>query len=275
MPVFAGTLSDKENVMSRGLVGLLLISVLVAIVPATRAQMTAVTNSTSAPIPGAGHDYIKMLSETVDPANGSLSLRLQVPVPPGRALTIPFSFSYDSNGVHFVANGPQPGDGGWDTIRNTDTSGLQIALGGWSYSVPTLSYQTLQFTQGAGGPSPCDYTATGGFVFTDATGGRHSLNLGHAYQPQPLTCAPHFTESDSAGDPYYQAELVGGLSPVIVSSDGTVYKFQNSGAVGAGIVEVLPTTSIEDRNGNIATANTDTLARNSVSWSGRLRSCER
>ena len=65
-------------------------------------QITNVTNDTSTPIPGAGHDYFKLLNETVNPANGSLSLRIGVPMPPGRRLTVPFSFDYDSNGVHHL-----------------------------------------------------------------------------------------------------------------------------------------------------------------------------
>ena len=47
-------------------------------------QITNVTDSTSTPVSGAGHDYIEMMSETVNPANGSLSVRIQVPVPKGR-----------------------------------------------------------------------------------------------------------------------------------------------------------------------------------------------
>jgi hypothetical protein len=38
------------------------------------AQVTAITDQTSTPIPGAGHGYIQMLNETVNPANGSVSL---------------------------------------------------------------------------------------------------------------------------------------------------------------------------------------------------------
>jgi hypothetical protein len=48
------------------------------------AQVSDVTNSTSTPIQGAGHDYIKMFSETTDPANGTVSIRIGLPVPPGR-----------------------------------------------------------------------------------------------------------------------------------------------------------------------------------------------
>jgi hypothetical protein len=68
-------------------------------VSASRAQIANVTDSTSTPVPGLGHDYIHMLAETVNPANGSVSLRIHVPLPPGRNLTLPFAFAYDSNGV--------------------------------------------------------------------------------------------------------------------------------------------------------------------------------
>ncbi len=44
--------------------------------PAAHGQITKVTNDQSTPIPGAGHNYIKLLSETVNPSNGSVSLSL-------------------------------------------------------------------------------------------------------------------------------------------------------------------------------------------------------
>lgn len=59
-------------------------------------QITNVTNETSTPVPGSGHDYLKTLNETVNPANGSVSLRISVPIPKGRGLTLPFSFNYNS-----------------------------------------------------------------------------------------------------------------------------------------------------------------------------------
>jgi hypothetical protein len=66
-----------------------------------QAQIISVTDTTSTPIPGEGHSYIQMLNETVNPANGSVSLRLQLPTPQSRGLTIPFGFAYDSTGAHF------------------------------------------------------------------------------------------------------------------------------------------------------------------------------
>jgi hypothetical protein len=50
-------------------------------VVSARAQITNVTNDQSTPIPGAGHDYIHLLSETVNPSNGSVSIRIQPPMP--------------------------------------------------------------------------------------------------------------------------------------------------------------------------------------------------
>ena len=115
----------------------LLLSTLFSLISACLAygQMTAVTNSTSTPIPGAGHDYIKLLSETVNPASGSVSMRLQMPVPSGRGPTIPFSFAYDSNGVEFP--GQVPGQSSWGAV------GTSWSAGGWSYSLPIVSYLTL------------------------------------------------------------------------------------------------------------------------------------
>jgi hypothetical protein len=63
------------------------------------AQMPGVNNQTAAPTPGSGHDYIHMLNETVNPANGSVSIHIQVPVPKSRGLTLPFAIQYDSGGV--------------------------------------------------------------------------------------------------------------------------------------------------------------------------------
>jgi len=87
------------------------------------------TASTWVPLPGSGHDYIQGFSETVDPASGGVSMRINVPIPQGHALTLPFSFAYDSNGI-FV---PMPGS----TFQHFSV-GLMSA-GGWSYTVPAAA----------------------------------------------------------------------------------------------------------------------------------------
>ena len=60
-----------------------------------------VNGSTARPVPGTGHDYIQMLSETINPADGSLSIRINVPGPKGRGVTPAFSFTYNSNGIYY------------------------------------------------------------------------------------------------------------------------------------------------------------------------------
>src|SRR5215467_3689226 len=65
----------------------------------TQAQVSKVTNTTSTPVEGAGHDYIKLLSETISPSNGSVSVRINLPTPKSRGIALPFSIAYDSNGV--------------------------------------------------------------------------------------------------------------------------------------------------------------------------------
>ncbi len=176
---------------------------------------------------------------------------------------MPFSFAYDSNGVHFPVS-TTPGQAGYGTVEVAPASQVP-ALGGWSYSVPMLSYDSLEHT--VPNQQNCTYTATSGFVFQDPTGGRHSLGISHADTPSPTSCSPYYFESDSASDDYYQATLSGGTVPIIVDADGTVYTFPHSDFGGAGIVWSELPVSIEDRNGNIVTSK-DTLGRTAVSWSG-------
>src|SRR5207245_11441046 len=67
-------------------------ALLLALVAASLAwgQITTVNDMTSVPVPGSWHDYIHLLNETINPANGSCSVRIQVPMPAGRGISIPF-----------------------------------------------------------------------------------------------------------------------------------------------------------------------------------------
>ena len=58
-----------------------------------------------------------MFGETVNPANGSLSLRIDLPTPKGRGLDIPFSILYSSSGVQRVI-GLTNGGGGWAALHS-------------------------------------------------------------------------------------------------------------------------------------------------------------
>jgi RHS repeat-associated protein len=239
------------------------------------AQITSVNNSTSTPIEGAGHDYIKLLSETVDPVNGSTSLRLQLPIPPARGLSIPFAFSYDSNGVAFPTNSNVPGLSSWGYAKVDAGPGLVSA--GWSYSVPMLTYLSLVQQVQNGGITVCQTTT--GFVLQDATGGRHSLNVAHILNTS-TNCTGYpldQVEKDIGGDDYYQASLLFGTLPSVTSAAGTNYSFPAAGVASSGDITAELPTSIEDSNGNIVLfhtgsnssfTETDTMGRPVVSTSG-------
>jgi hypothetical protein len=54
---------------------------------ALNAQSLSAGSDVARPIPGAGHDYIHMLSETVNPSNGSVSINIQLPTENARGFS--------------------------------------------------------------------------------------------------------------------------------------------------------------------------------------------
>lgn len=234
------------------------------------AQVTNIGDTTSTPVPGAGHDYIHLLSETVNPANGSVSLRIEFPVPKGRGITVPFSIDYDSNsGLHLEGDPVVPGHVIWD--RSSQIGGMVLATG-WSYGMPSLSfihYESVvgpQFVMPQGSIMPpstsyincANYT---NYMFTDINGGQHPLYVGTSYYDNNNNDGnnSHFTCTYGRGQGGGDTQVLGVLPnsandvydpsamaefPVkVYTPDGTVYTF--SGA------EWGANAMIEDRNGNI------------------------
>jgi len=257
---------------------LLAVALLAFFATTVQAQITNVNDTTSTPIPGAGHDYIHMLSETVNPANGSVSLRIEVPTPKGRGISLPFSFAYDSNGVQSVT-ALDPGSTTWQTNLS------YLAQGGWSYSVPLLNvYNWTTSVQAVpqGNPGSCTFSSN--YVFQDAKGGRHDLGLGSAsYESNTLNtlCGSPVV---NGGDPQVTAALLTGATAgnsnpttTVADADGTVYYFANTLAEAVGKGHSSLPTFIEDRNGNQVTAGgslngvftfTDTAGRTVFSSNG-------
>ncbi len=134
-------------------------------------QITSLSNQTATPIPGAGHDYIHLLDETVNPGSGTVSLRITPPAPRGRNLSLPFSFGYDSGAAIHVITG-SAGQSFWTTNQG------YLAQGGWSYGVPLANMTNTSYSS-AGGSNPTNYSCyyTSGVMFREPTGGLHSLNL--------------------------------------------------------------------------------------------------
>jgi|GEM_PF-2513623 hypothetical protein len=229
------------------------------------AQIPNVTEDTATPIEGAGHDYIKGFSETVNPASGSLSIRIQLPTAKGRGLTLPISIGFDSNGFRHLKPGYYPHYGTAFWTNNTGATGQ----GGWIYSVPQLNaddwtQNVAVLTGYNNGPVytvyHCQYD--GSYVFRDGAGSLHSLGLGSqwAYSSDDAQHCPGGGRS-TGGDPQVRAALPdpapngpsGQPAPypiVVYEPDGTVYNFPS---IGTGDSEDTPEYAlpnyIEDRNG--------------------------
>lgn len=159
-----------------------LIAMTACILPGTlsQAQMVNLGDDLSRPVPGAGHDYIHMLNETVDPASGNLSFKIDLPVPKGRGLTIPLAITYNSGEVYRFSS-LLPGCGALGNGPCSNPSPLLRIINGWSDTFPytTMSwanpglypYTDMNGTQGSG----CDTTFS--YTFYDPSGNSHLLGL--------------------------------------------------------------------------------------------------
>lgn len=113
-----------------------------ALAPSSLAQIPPSSSTTSTPVPGAGHDYLGGPVETVNPVSGSVSIRVPVIMPPGRGITLPFTFAYDSNGVNYLS-------GNGNVLAPWRTSNSIVSSAGWSNTAPTMSLSVLLWhTQG-------------------------------------------------------------------------------------------------------------------------------
>jgi RHS repeat-associated protein len=218
---------------------ILIVASILALAPnQDRAQVSYVNNTTSTPVPGAGHDYIKLLSETVNPANGALSIRVQAPIPPDRGFTLPyFLFQYDSNGKHvlqplitYVCN----------PTGTCDPSQTYAHVQSVSWSFDDGSNSQIIHLSFEVPPIPgarCDVTT--GYMFKDPNGGRHALHLQKADSVDGSGCQFFSGAIDTlaGGDTQYKA--------VIGSDRETVYITDADGFVAHIFAP------FEDRNGNL------------------------
>lgn len=214
-----------------------------------------------------------MLSETVDPGSGSVSVHIQAPTAKGRGITLPFSFAYSSNGVEHL----NPGVGGISWLSNSSV----LSQGGWSFLLPTISsnLSVTNTVNGQGETVTCYFVSY--YVFRDPAGGLHNLSgMGSASYQQVnggYNSTPCGTPVLDGGDARQTGALqttqdLQNTNPGVTVSDtdGTIYNFTGSGS-GSG---QLP-SFIEDRNGNtIAAGNNnpvyyyDTAGRPAIELTG-------
>jgi RHS repeat-associated protein len=221
--------------------------------------------SLQVPTPGAGHDYVHLLSETVDPSSGNLTIRITFPTPPGRGITVPALVLYNSgeltslvepNGQLLWATSsinPRGQANGWG---GTSTAiPLSGTAGEWNYTAPIPPGQSQS-------PLTCNYAS--GFQFTDAHGTQHALGLGAmALESGGTNCGN--TSTDSGWDGQVQAVLASnwqtqlangnGISVTAQDIAGNTYNFGTPGIGGGGSGQA----TMEDRNGNMLTTTTDTV----------------
>ena len=227
-------------------------------------------------MPG-GHDYIQYLNETVNPANGSVSLRIQMPSPAGRGISLPLVVNYDSAGTYQLVQGD---DNSGDLVMQL-TGGS--SLGGWSYSAPTLSGYTdqLQGVDNTGLATGYSCSYANSFVFQDATGDRHQLPItviGVNQQDDPSdynVCSQNDIQSmPEAGDASVEAWAQASGAPggsdgelAVADAHGNVYFFRWANGTGAFQATL---DFIEDTNGNEITQNgsIDTMNRSTGNYFG-------
>lgn len=206
----------------------------------TSAQITDVTNITSTPIPGVGHDYLHDLNEIVNPANGSLSVRIAAPTPHERGMNFPiYAFTYDSDGQLTLNFRPLTIGCGSSSCSGTDVFGPTLAVPpAWPYYPGSVTSQSIALTFNRGPDNQmitCNYT--GNYIYTDLQGGRHSLKLNTGLSNEQGDGCSHFGIStmNYGGDSKYKAMYVASRLQLI-DSHGDV--------LGGGI------TGGEDTNGN-------------------------
>lgn len=214
------------------------------------------------PIPGAGHSYVHLLSETVNPATGNLTVRIQLPVPTGRGVTPPVAISYNSGSVWSLiepygsllwatsSQNPAGAATGWGTYADR---ALSATASQWNYTAPILPGQTQP-------QQNCNFDS--GFQFTDLNGAAHTLAIGamapadnNQYGPNCGTNLANTGDSDGqtwSELPSNAATLLSNGDPMGVSA---IDRFGNTYDVGTPGMNssIGGVVTMEDRNGNVIT----------------------
>jgi hypothetical protein len=189
-------------------------------------QTTTLGDEVSRPITGAGHDYIHLLSETVSPSNGSLSIKISLPSPHGRGISLPLAITYNSNEVHrFTSN--QAGGGGFDASEGSSfwpTDRSQQGFG-WSDTLPYATYSYFAVPQPGGSYYGvlgwCPVTSS--YNFYDPTGASHQLGLAALgvaqHSESPSTATPGGCANIPLGSYKYGSRQTGGDDQVTAAMD--------------------------------------------------------
>jgi hypothetical protein len=247
------------------------------------AQGVPLSMDISRPVPGVGHDYVKGLNETVNPANGSLNIKIELPVPTSRGISLPFSLTYNSGIVHHTML--QTYNGGTITALVMDGQHYEPtdrSINGWSDTIPYVAAASwsVDAPPQSNQQAYCDVTAS--YTLYDANGASHSLGItaispiiggnggGTPVEQSPCTGNGAYNSTASWSANGFFGKIIGGpcdgintssacngAAPPFTASDinGTVYSFPGGyvsvGYNGTELNPMIFPTMIEDRNGNI------------------------
>ena len=251
------------------------------------AQNVPLSSDVMRPTLGAGHDYVRGLNETVNPANGSLSISIQLPTLPSRGITLPFSIMYNSGIVHHMATqeysggttarSVMDGDGyvrtdrslnGWtDTVPYAAVSSLQQTQSGDAFSVECSISSSYTFFNARGESIPAGLTAispaggsggyadpnycqsnTGFFAVGQSVIYGYTAQLSDICNGSPCQCNGSVNSSSTPGCPNAAPAFT------VTDPDSTVYWFASNlyASPEDGTVSTFPFPyKIEDRNGNV------------------------
>ena len=263
--------SCLKAAVSFGTVAILLL----VLVRVAAGQLTSIGNDVARPVTGRGHDYINMLSETVNPANGSVNINIQLPTPQARGLSLPVSLLYNSGSVHRFASGAA---GGGQMIQDASS----ITSSGWGDSLPyaSASFMTIPLNNPEADVF-CQFSSS--YVFYGPSGDSHMLGLaGISYVEgqtseglgtSPNLCGTYASPVTQGGDGAVTAQAlatcngfppnngtpepescqVGGFPFVVTDEHANVYNFPWPEASTGPLNAFFFPATIEDRNGNITT----------------------
>lgn len=274
----------------------------------SNAQVIDPVVAAQAPVPGAGHHYIGMGAETVNPADGSLTFDLPIQTPAGRGLSFPFGIHYNSSEPFTIPLSPT-GAVNWFAPNPAMGQAPPFALGGWSYKLPTYMAQTFldhshAAYSGCGDPdgNPCpghntDYCwSTQNYNFRGFDGRQYGLDAHFSWadpnnpDPQAGCSTGAYSQGGDGGVAVSMGNSgITNHPPLTVTEkSGTVYQFPSPGNLTSntsGIPFGLLAQTITDKNGNQIVLNSgqgsysagsiltngsyiDTAGRIVVSWSG-------
>ena len=269
----------------------MLLEAVISVACLAQSPITAVTNTTSTPIPNVAHDYLGNLSEIVNPANGAVSVRIKSPNPENRGVNWnQYVVMYDTNGLFNLT--PTWFDS--DNVYQMNTLTYGVPCVGCSpnqvaYSSPGLTYNVQNLSAAVGGPgNTVTYTCTthNGYIFTDPEGGRHELGIqvaqagaGGTYNCSYFSGA---TTVPAGGDEQYKATVDPSTLAVSIvdehgdsppqeattqQEDSNGNQFNNSGRLYTS-----PTTSGTTTNYTVTFHNPGTSGNYVETWSSQTLS---